>query len=710
MVAGVICMVFVSKIRTSLFLRFLFVSIICFFLVLSSSCLSLATETSEKATLETLMKLSLEELIEVEISLPTRSPMPVHKAPGIATVITAKEIRNMGARNLMDVLKMVPGIGISRNEQGFFMFDVRGISTVSSEKILLMIDGHSLNKNYLGSGLKFVADHLSVKNIRQVEVVRGPGSALYGANAFVAVINIITKDASELEGLEMFLTGGSFSTKKIDVLGGKNFDNGLQVFGSLEWWKTDGPDLWIESDLLAGTPLTMAPGYADTGYEALELLLKVSYKNFNYKGQYIKNDRGVYIGFGNTLTENNTLKYDSFWHELSYRLTVTESLATSFKLYWDQFEQDASVTVLPPGFLGSYPNGVIGGPKVKDRTLGGEVQFNYDISHNNHVLLGFQYEKLKQYDVKSLSNFDPTVSPPAYLGAIQDISSWANWNKNVKREIIAAHIQDEWQVVDTVNLTAGVRYDNYSDFGDTTNPRVGLVWDFIANGELKLLYGQAFRAPSFSELYNDNNTSLVGNPDLKPETIKTYEVGVGYRFTNSLRSDLNYFYNDIGDLIIRDNSTSPAHYANIGGAEINGIEFVITGDYQRDNYWRLFYSYQEPKDADTDARLPFVPNHRAGFSGNYGLTENIISHVDILWTGERPRPAGDPRSAMESYTLVDIAVTVKNIFKNFEIQGTIHNLLNADYSDPDLSGPSQFIPKDYPRAGISALLSLRSRF
>lgn len=187
----------------------------------------------------------------------------------------------MGARNLMDVLKMVPGIGISRNEQGFFMFDIRGISTVSSEKILLMIDGHSLNKNYIGSGLKFIADHLSVKNIRQVEVVRGPGSALYGTNAFVAVINVITKDTKDLEGLEVFLTGGSFKTKKIDVLGGKNYANGVQVFGSLDYWQTDGPDLLIESDLLTGTPFSMAPGYADTAYEAIELLLKVTYKNFS---------------------------------------------------------------------------------------------------------------------------------------------------------------------------------------------------------------------------------------------------------------------------------------------------------------------------------------------------------------------------------------------------------------------------------------------
>ena len=707
---GMIFMNLLTKMTKCIPLWLLGTSLIFFPLFFSSPYQALAGETPEQGTIETLLTMSLEELIEVEISLPTRSPKPVSKTPGIATVITAKEIHNMGARNLMDVLKMVPGIGISRNEQGFFMFDIRGISTVSSEKILLMIDGHSLNKNYIGSGLKFIADHLDVKNIRQVEVVRGPGSALYGTNAFVAVINVITKDTVELEGLEVFLTGGSFNTKKIDVLGGKNFANGVQVFGSLDYWQTDGPDLLIESDLLAGAPFSMAPGYADTAYEAIELLLKVTYKNFSYQGQYVKNNRGIYLGFGNAITENNTLKYNNFWHELNYQLTVNESFSTNFKLYWDQFEQDASITVFPPGFLGSYPNGMIGGPKAKDRTIGGEILLDYDILKNNHLLVGFQYEKLKQYDVKSISNFNPNVSPPTYLGSVQDISSWANWNKNVNREMFAVYIQDEWQVIDNVNLTTGVRYDNYSDFGDTTNPRIGLVWNFVKNGELKLLYGQAFRAPSFSELYNDNNTSLVGNPDLQPETIKTYEAGMGYWFTNTLRGDLNYFYNDIDDLIVRDNSTAPAQYANLGGAEIEGVELVLAGDYQRENYWKLTYTYQDPRDADTKAKIPFVPNHRASFSVNYGFSDNLISHMDILWTGERQRPTGDPRPAMDSYTTVDVALTLKNIFKNFEIQGTIHNLLNENYSDPDLSGPSQFIPNDYPRAGMSALLRLSYKF
>ncbi len=129
----------------------------------------------------------------------TKRKISTRKAPAIATVITADEIKNMGARDLTDVLKTVPGFGVSINEWGVNMFEVRGIKTTGSEKILVMTDGHRLNESYTGSGLCLTFNDLSVEKIRQIEIIRGPGSALYGANAFTAVINIITKDADDAD-------------------------------------------------------------------------------------------------------------------------------------------------------------------------------------------------------------------------------------------------------------------------------------------------------------------------------------------------------------------------------------------------------------------------------------------------------------------------------------------------------------------------------
>ncbi|MBA4372739.1 MAG: hypothetical protein C0402_07720 [Thermodesulfovibrio sp.] len=643
-----------------------------------------------------------------ELEISTRRAIPLIKAPAIATVITDREIRTMGARTLIDVLKLVPGMGISITDQGFYRLEVRGTVTGQSEKVLVMIDGHGLNRNVAGSAFPFFLDYLSVDNIRKIEIVRGPGSALYGTNAFVAVINIITKSSEDVEGANLSVSGGSFDTRKYNLLAGKTFSNGLKISGSIDYLKTDGPDLLITRDRLSGTPFTTAPGNADTRFEGAGIFLEASYKNLTYRSQYLANDRGAYLGLGYALTDFNSIKSYNFWQELSYSHSFTEKFSSKIKLYYDYFNQDWLVKVFPNGFAGSFPDGMIGGPKAKDRTIGGEIQFDYSISDTNQLLAGINYEELKQYAVKAISNFNPITGE--YLGAVQDISSWANWNRNAKRYIFAAYFQDEWNIRDNVSLTAGGRYDHYSDFGDTINPRFGVVWRFLENAELKLLYGQAFRAPTFTELYTVNNPTLMGNPALAPEKIKTYEASIGYTYAGRFRIDLNYFYNDMDDLIVRNLSTSPATYANLGRAKSNGIEAVLSGKYSADNYWKISYSWQDPRDSHTGARLAFVPGNRASASVNYGLSKYLVSHVDVLWTGTRPRPKGDTRDDVASYTTVDLTLTLRNVYKTLEIQAAIHNLFDEKYEDPDLSGASRFIPHDYPREGISALLRISYKF
>jgi iron complex outermembrane receptor protein len=616
----------------------------------------------------------------------------------------------MGARNLIDVLKMVPGFGVSITEYGVQMFEVRGIRTPISEKVLLMIDGHSLNKSFTGSALYTLAQDMSVENIKKIEVIRGPGSALYGANAFVAVINVITREPDEINGIEVKGGYGSFDTSHGNTTAGKVFENGLALSGSLDYVKTDGDKTRIERDALYGTPFTTAPGDAFYSTEKTDLFVKASYGDFTFRGQYIKrDDEGFYIGLAYSLTDKSTNPIEYYWGELSYHPVINSKLSAELKLYYDHYEQETSAQLQPEGFAGSFPDGMIGEPWAKDRTIGGEAQFNYEITDSNHLTLGMMYEKMEQYDVHQYANFDPTLFPPVPvdLGPVQEV---ANWNRDADREVMAVYLQDEWEILDNLNLTAGIRYDHYSDFGDTTNPRVGVVWGFMENADLKLLYGQAFRAPNFVELYNQNNPVNQGNPDLDPETIKTYEAGLGLRLAHSFSVDINYFYNKIKDIIVWDTTTSPALHVNAGEAEVEGIELVLTGQYTADNYWKASYTYQDPKDSATDARLPYVPLHRANASINYGLTKYLNIHTDILWTGERSRPAGDSRDDMDSYTTVDLALTLKNFYRTLEVQAAIHNLFDENYEDPDTSGALELVPDDFPREGTSVMLSVSYKF
>src|SRR5512137_514742 len=204
--------------------------------------------------------LDVTQLANIRIVTATKHSTSLRKAPAIATVITADEIRNMGARNLLDVLKMVPGFGVSVDNDGIPMLEVRGIRTFYSEKVLVMIDGHSQNRKKNHSAFFNFADMLPVENIKQVEVLRGPASALYGDSAFVATINVITRDAAEINGLEVKGGAGSFDAYKANLLGGKAFGDKLTISASYDYSRANSPDVMVGADALSGTPFSRAPG------------------------------------------------------------------------------------------------------------------------------------------------------------------------------------------------------------------------------------------------------------------------------------------------------------------------------------------------------------------------------------------------------------------------------------------------------------------
>lgn len=645
---------------------------------------------------------------EKDLVTATKRAVSVRKAPAIATVIGADEIRNMGARNLLDVLKMVPGIGISTNEFGANMIEVRGIRTALNEKILFMIDGHSLNRNMNGSALYNVTDMLPMENIRQIEVIRGPGSALYGNSAFVATINIITRNAEEINGLELKGGGGSFDSYKGNLVGGMAIGDKLTISGSLDHFQTNGPKLKVEADALTGTPFTLTPGSPYLGFKQTDALLKVGYGDFSFRGHYLTRQKEAYIGVASALTEEPSVDHvDNYWGELAYGLRLAEGLSANLKLSYDHYEQDPYVKIYPNGFAGVYSNGMIGKPLVKNGTIGTDLQLDWDAFKGNHLIAGVSFEELSQYGVKQLANFDPTTGAP--LSSVQEV---ANWNKNATRDIFAIYLQDEWQLPAQVNLTAGVRYDHYSDFGDTVNPRAGLVWNFLENADLKLLYGQAFRAPNFQELYNINNPAVVGNPNLKPEKIQTYEAGLAWRSNRFFGANMNYFFSTIKDQIGWDPSTTgvAAVNVNLRNSETQGIELGLNGAYGADLYWKLSYTYQDPRDSDTNKRLPYVPSQRASGSLNYAPVKYVNLHSDLLWTGARPRAAGDTRPDSPDFTTVDLAVTIKSFFQTLEIQGVVHNIFDTHISDPDISGAKNLIPGDFPREGISTFVTASYKF
>ena len=183
------------------------------------------------------------------ISIATGSPRPVSKAPAVASVITAEEIRASGATTVLQALEQVPGlhIGLSSINRLRPIFSMRGIHTGNSPQTLVLVDGHEIPDTFSGSLLPTI--YLPIENVARIEVIRGPGSAIYGADAFAGVINIISKTDVDINGAQAGIKTGSFNTQNIwGQYGG--ISNGWRIAASMEYSKSDGhKGRIIDSDL-----------------------------------------------------------------------------------------------------------------------------------------------------------------------------------------------------------------------------------------------------------------------------------------------------------------------------------------------------------------------------------------------------------------------------------------------------------------------------
>ncbi len=633
------------------------------------------------------------------ITIATKHEIPLSKAPGIATVITAKEIKQWGFRTVSEILKTVPGFDIHMDTNGEYEFIARGVENFDSSNVKLLLDGHSVNEPGSG-GASFNFFDLVVENIKRVEIIRGPGSALYGQNAFLAIVNVITKDAEDIDGFQWTGSYGRFDTKEYNMLFGKEIGD-LKISGFFDYFDTEGFSERVERDFIFSDSASQSPGRSQNEKEKTDLNLKLSYKNLKVMGKYMNKRREGYIGFDYALNDDTEWNDTYIFFEMIHTLPLTEKLEMMTRAYYDQYNGDWFVESFPEGYMGAFPEGIKSTTRTNYYTAGFENHFNYNVFDGNNLTFGFQYEWIHQGDVHFSVNIDPLTGNP--LSSETDFSSELPIFRRVTRRIWALYLQDEWNITEDIDLTVGVRYDNFTRFGATTNPRFGLVWRFMEDAYLKFLFATAFRAPNFNELFIGNNISILGNPRLDPEKVNTFEVGLGYNFTEHIKGNINYFYNRIRDRISLDTGTPPM-FQNVGGTRIMGVEAEIRADFGEDSYIYANYTYQDAEETRNRNRLANVPIHKANLGVNLGLGKYVNANLHTFLSGPRPRGNGDTRADLPSYALVDLTVIGKNFIDNVEIRGSVRNLFDKDYEDP---APQNTVPTDFPQQGTSFYVELR---
>jgi len=629
---------------------------------------------------------------ETYVTTATKTLEAIKKSGATVSVITSTDLKNMGARNLMDALKRVPGLGIDIINIGIPSIEVRGVKADFSEKVLFLINGHPTNNNLVNGGATWSYNNFIVDDIKRVEVVRGPGSALYGANAFVAVINIITKTSNDINGTELTIAAGSNDAKKINIQVGDK-TNEVAYAANLNFFDTDGFRETVQADAL-GTS-----GDTNDWNQRYDFGFNLNFLNYSLQGKYLKRNSGPYIGTANALNDESEQEYVEYFVELGYTRELSQAFHFNSKLYYDRFESDNYWEVYPEGFAG-FQDGMLGRSPITNERMGAELQFDY-VYGQHKALLGIMYESQAQFNVGFEANFNPTTGAPLQ-GGYQDIMDRWPWNGSHDREINAIFLQDIWDMHEDLRLILGARYDRYSDFGDSFNPRASLNWEFIENYSLIATYGSAFRAPTFGEQHNINNPFVIGNPDVNPEKIKTFELGLSGDINKRTQFSVTGFHNRIKNLISPTPNPPGASVSNnIGELRVRGIETEFTSRLRNGSSFDINYTYQYAVNELTGQRVADVPMHKANASFNYRYSQYMSTYIGLLHRGQLKRSPGDVRSGVSDYITVDLAINWQNYIDNLAITASVYNLLDEEYVD---AAPAGTVASDFPKPGRNLMV------
>lgn len=599
----------------------------------------------------------------------------VTEAPSSVSIITADEIKKYGYRTLADILQRVNGFFVT-SDRNYSYLGVRGFNRPGdfNTRILLLIDGHRLNDNLYdqaGLGTEGVVD---VDLIDRVEIVRGPSSSLYGTNAFFGAINIITKRGRDIRGLEVSGEYGSFQSYKGRVTYGNRFQNGLELLLSTSFYDSHGHQrlFFREFARPATNPLYVRPykGFVRNGDDDRfpYFFAKASLADFSLQGGFLSREKGIPTApFDTVFNTTRTRTVDEHGYvDLKYDHEFANQLGLSTRLYYDRFYFRGDFLYDDESMRGLQP--FLNQDVAVGEWWGGELKLTKRLWQRHKVTGGAEYRDNFRQDISN-ADTDP-------------FDSLLNVQKNSR--IWAFYFQDEFSLLDNLILNAGVRYDHYSTFGGTVNPRLALIYN-LKNTSIKLLYGEAFRAPSVYEGFY-KGTGFEPNDNLEPENITTYELVVEHYFNKYLRGSIAGYYHTIDDLISQVPFQDPTddseklRFENAESIEAKGVEFSLEGKWPSDIETRLVYALQETENQDTKQSLTNSPHHLVKGSLIVPLlSDQVFASLEARYVSQRRTPSGKVASDFFS---TNFTLFSQNIIKNMEASLSFSNLFDQRYGDP----------------------------
>ena len=643
--------------------------------------------------------------------------------PGTAYVVTEEDIRRSGARALQEVLEMVPGLEVVTDNLGRGRVMVRGVpgalTSGGSENVLVMLNGLKLNENITGGAFAVNLD-VPVDNIKRIEVVRGPGSVLYGAGAFLGVINIVTESVDTFRRDELTLGGGSFRNFLYNFRYGTTFRD-VSLAGFLQYAYAGGASLDIPVDLQSRTDAALAPlgipaasrapGQTLDDRKTADANLALAYRDFGATIRIKREDAGGYVGLLDVLGEQNRLTNTQLGLAGHWGRTLRIG-EVGARIGFTQSELARFLDVLPPGFTlvpanrvqVVFPGGVAFQDDLGTRQVGAEATLTRVVSADHTVTGGVRLEHEATFDLAAKSNLDfATARPlPSYQVLTDDVPE-------ASRNVASLYAQDAWNPTASIGVTAGLRLDRYTGFGTSVSPRLAGVYRARPDLNFKIAYGRAVRSPSFLERFY-SSPAMTANPALEPARIHSLDAAAIFR-RRERRISATVFVTALRDVIAPAGAAfaigSRPLVVNAAGYDTRGIEIEGSRSFAGSRTVQITYTLQHPEDNATGLRLAGVPTHLGRIAGIFPAGEYLLLSPSLTFRSGRPRAEGDGRADLGGYSLVDLVVRGRNFHPRLEVAGEVQNLFDARYADPS---PLGGLPGDYPRPGRAVFVKLKYRF
>lgn len=611
---------------------------------LAAVCLSPKTQAANGADVEKMMLASFEELMSQSSSIATQTPLPREWVPAAVTVVTAEDIAATGATNLAEILQGVPGLHVRINQFGFRpLVSVRG---AAPKNALILVNGAPQRDLVWATGIFWRG--LPASMIERIEIIRGPGSALYGSDASSGVINVITRTAGHIGDSEAGVRIGSFDTQTAWLRHGTRW-GGYDIGLTLEAMRTDGHRPFIRADRrsLAGQS-SHAPGRAEFGYDNLDLRLSVSRDRWRLLFDHMAKDD---VRIGITGASNLDPRTRAWERQTSLAwLYANPEFAADWQL-------DAELRLRDLEY--SSGTGFWEDPDTLNQQGLGERRYNAEIAWGYTGIADHRLRFGAGYVWQDIRFSRPATFVP----------------QRVRRNAYV-FVQDAWHFAENWELTAGGRYDRFSEVGSVFNPRVALVWKTTPAFTVKLMVGNAFRAPSFLELY-----ALTGatnpNPDLRPERATTRELSFNWRAGHDLNLGLALFDYLQKNPIVDAGGT----FRNVDSHRIRGIELEAV--WQASRVLRLSGNVAwRARDDEQFSRLRVpdhfaIPTKSAYLRADWTFRPKWHLNVQANWSGRRFVAANDTRTPLGAQTVVN-ATLRHYLSSEWEFAASIRNLFDAD--------------------------------